>query len=115
MASAFGCDPQVAAQLSQDLAQIRADLAAAGDRDAGFGSTGSGRVDGALADFFADSSDSRSSMGSLLDRASGLLRALGEGTVAVDQSLAGSLDTATPIGSVAPVEPAIPLEAGSTR
>jgi hypothetical protein len=113
MASAFGCNPQAAAQLSQDLAQIRADLAADSGRDAWHGSTGSTRVDRALGDFFADSSDSRAAMGSLLDRASGLMRGLSEGTLAVDQSLAGSLETAVPAGPVAPAERAIPLETGS--
>jgi hypothetical protein len=101
MSAAFGCNPEAAAQLSQTLSQIRADLSAAGERDAWNGSTGSSRVDGALTDFLVDSSDSRAAMGSLLDRAAGLMRGLSEGTLAVDRSLAGSLDTA------------VPLEAGS--
>jgi hypothetical protein len=99
MSAAFGCNPQAAGQLSRTLAQIRADLSADGERDAWNGSTGSSRVDGALNDFFAGSSDSRASMGSLLDRAAGLMRGLSEGTLAVDQSLAGSLETAVPVES----------------
>jgi hypothetical protein len=104
MTDAFGCDPHVAAQLSGELARIRAELGTA--RDAAVVGTGSERVDRALADFHTGSSDSREAIGSLLDRASGLLRGLAEGTEAVDRGLVASLtEPALPIGAVAAPEP----------
>ncbi|WP_147263024.1 hypothetical protein [Geodermatophilus sp. TF02-6] len=60
------------------------------------GATGSDRVEQALEGFYADSSDSRKKLGELLDRGSGLLRGLAEGTQAVDRSLADALPVMPP-------------------
>jgi hypothetical protein len=92
MAGGFGCDPMVAGQMSRELAGIRTSIESLGDTFTGYrGASGSERVEGALDDFFAKSSDSRTAMSGLLERASGLLQALAEGTAAVDQALDGSL------------------------
>ncbi|HKE97876.1 MAG TPA: hypothetical protein VKG45_02935 [Actinomycetes bacterium] len=93
MAGAFGADPQVAVEVSRELAGIRTDMGAVGGLLDGYrGTTGSRRVAAALGAFHADSSDSREQMDRLLERASGLLQGLAEGTIAVDTGLAGSLE-----------------------
>jgi hypothetical protein len=93
MAQAFGADPQVAGDVSKELAGIRKDMHTVGGLFDGYrGATGSQRVEAALDDFHADSSDSRENMDKLLERASGLLRGLAEGTISVDTGLAGSLE-----------------------
>ena len=105
MAERFGADPQVAAEVARELAAIRADMTATGELFAGYrGATGSERVESALDDFYADSSDNREKMDQLLERASALLRGLAEGTAAVDQGLVGSLEPAP--------APAAPAAAG---
>jgi hypothetical protein len=97
MAGAFACDPEVAAEVARELAQIRADMEAMGLAADGHGeATGSRPVAGALERFVAESSDNRANMARLLDRASGLLRGLSEGTTAVDSALAGALEPAAP-------------------
>ena len=81
MARTFGCDRQAASQMSTELAQIRSDMTAMGRIFDGYhGATGSGRIEQALAEFFSDSSDNREKMDGLLERASGLLAGLAEGT-----------------------------------
>src|SRR4051794_29161095 len=93
MAGAFRCDPEVAAHMSEQLASVRRDMEGMNvqfDRYAG--AVGSPRVKEALVHFFDKSSDNRKHMGVLLDRASGLLRALAEGTRAVDADLKRSLE-----------------------
>jgi hypothetical protein len=91
MATSFACDPQVARQVADQLAAVRADLTADARLGSGSPGTGSPRVDGALRAFFADSSDSRHSLEQLLERATALLRGLADGTTAVDRGLAGAL------------------------
>jgi hypothetical protein len=55
------------------------------------GVTGSASVESALHDFFENSSENRSNMNKLLERASGLLQGLADGTAAVDADLAQAL------------------------
>jgi hypothetical protein len=93
MAGTFGANPQVAGQVSGELAGIRSEMQGLGKIFDGYrGATGSKRVEGALNDFYEDSSDSREKLDKLLERASGLLRGLSEGTIAVDNGLADSLE-----------------------
>lgn len=93
MAGRFGCNPAVAGQVARALAEVRTDMDSLGAFFDGFdGATGSTRVESALDDFFADSSDNRSRMGKLLERASGLLQGLAEGTTEVDAALAKSFE-----------------------
>lgn len=95
MAETFGCDPQVAGQIAGELAQIRSGMTSMGQVfDAYGGATGSSDIEEALDRFFSKSSDNRENMDGLLERASGLLRGLAEGTLSVDQGLAGSLEPA---------------------
>lgn len=106
MADIFGSDPQVAEQMSGELADIRSAMASMGRIFEGFeGATASGRIEQALGDFFSKSSDYRDNMDGLLERASGLLAGLAEGTGSVDDGLAGSLETedAPPPGEASPV------------
>ena len=92
MAARFSCDPQSAGQVAGELTQVRTDMATMGQSLDGYGpATGSAKVQEALHDFVADSSDNRKHMSELLDRAAGLLRGLAEGTTSVDRSLADSL------------------------
>ena len=92
MAASFGCDPVMAAKVARALAEIHIDMDSLGTLFDHFdGVTGSTRVESALDEFFAESSDNRSRMGKLLERASGLLRGLAEGTAAVDADLAKAL------------------------
>lgn len=112
MAGTFGCDPQAAGRMSGELAQIRSGMTAMGRIfDRYDGATGSGRIERALEEFFAQSSDNREKMDGLLERASGLLAGLAEGTTSVDKGLAGSLE---PTGGPAPVADAVSV-AGSGR
>jgi hypothetical protein len=103
MATSFECDPAVARQVSDQLSTVRADLAA-GRLGATSAPTGSSRVDGALRDFFADSTASRESLEKLLERATGLLRGLSDGATAVDRGLAAALtpDSAPPPATASP-------------
>lgn len=95
MAARFRCDPQVAGEVSRELAGIRSSLAGSGRiADGSEQSTGSAKVGAALEKFFADSSDSRENMDALLERAAGLLQGLAEGTTAVDKGLADALEPA---------------------
>jgi hypothetical protein len=55
------------------------------------GATGSSAIEGALEEFFSESSDNREKMDELLKRASGLLRGLAEGVESVDTGLTDSL------------------------
>lgn len=92
MADKFGADPQVAGEMSKELAGIRSDMGAIRGLFDGYdGATGSARVESALDDFYTDSSDSREKLDQLLERAAGLLGGLAEGTTSVDKGLAGSL------------------------
>ncbi len=103
MASVFECDPDVARQVSSDLADIRSTLTSLGAAFDGLhGATGSKEVETALDHFVSHSSDSRESMDKLLERASGLLRGLAEGVAEVDSGLAGALTSTVPTGSPAP-------------
>jgi len=96
MAGTFGSNPQVAGQMSRDLAAVRSEMKSMGKTFDGFGgATGSRRVEAALDDFFAKSSDNREKMDGLLERASGLLGGLAEGTMAVDKALADALEPET--------------------
>lgn len=93
MADRFRADPEAAGRAADELARIRADLAAAERIIEGYEqATGSSRVRDALRDFFDDSSDNREKMNDLLERASGLLRGLSEGTRAVDVGLGDALE-----------------------
>lgn len=107
MAGTFGADPQVAGQMSAQLAQIRSAMTSM-DRtfDNYGGATGSTRVAEALQEFFSESSDNREKMDGLLERAAGLLGGLAEGTTSVDTALRDSLvpESAPPPGAGA--EPA---------
>lgn len=96
MAGTFGSNPQVAGQMSRELAAVRSEMLSMGKIFDGFdGATGSRRVEAALDEFFSKSSDNRKKMDGLLERASGLLGGLAEGTMAVDEGLAGALEPAT--------------------
>ncbi|WP_322769202.1 hypothetical protein [Frankia sp. Cr1] len=101
-ASVFGCDPEVARQVSGELADIRAALSSLGAAFDGLhGQTGSGEVETALHHFVSQSSDRRESLDKLLERASGLLRGLADGVSAADSGLAGALPPAAPTVLVA--------------
>lgn len=94
MAGTFGANPQVARAVSQELAQVRSEMDSMGRTFDGYhGATGSARIESALHEFFAQSSDNRKKMDDLLKRASGLLQGLAEGTTSVDTRLAHSLDS----------------------
>jgi hypothetical protein len=113
MAGTFGCDPQVAGQMSAELAQTRSAMKSM-DRifESYSGATGSTRIAHALEEFFSHSSDNRKKMDHLLERASGMLRGLAEGTTSVDKALDDSLKTT----SVAPpVASAVPAAGGGRR
>lgn len=113
MAGTFGCDQQAADRMSGELAQIRSDMASMGRIFQGYdGATGSKGIEGALEGFFSDSSDNREKMDALLERASGLLGGLAEGTAAVDKSLADSLE---PKGDQPGVSDAAPAVGGGRR
>lgn len=106
MADIFGSDPQVAEQMSGELADIRSAIASMGRVFEGFeGATASARIEEALGEFFSESSDYRENMDGLLERASGLLAGLAEGTTAVDEGLATSLEPedAPPPADASPV------------
>lgn len=106
MAGRFGCNPAVAGQVARALAEVRSDMDSLGTFFDRFdGVTGSTRVESALDALFAESSDNRSRMGKLLDRASGLLRALAQGTTDVDAALAKSFEPPRDV-SEAPDAPA---------
>ncbi|MGH3903920.1 MAG: hypothetical protein ACRDTE_07010 [Pseudonocardiaceae bacterium] len=93
MADIFGSDPQVADEMSRELAQIRSRMKSMGRIFEGFeGATASSRIEGELDTFFSKSSDYRDNMDGLLERASGLLGGLAEGTTSVDEGLATSLE-----------------------
>lgn len=112
MAGTFGADPQAAGQMSTELGQIRSAMTSM-DRifDEYGGATGSTRIAKALQKFFSESSDNRKKMDGLLERASGLLRGLAEGTTSVDTALRNSLETKS---EPAPVAGAVPA-AGRAR
>jgi hypothetical protein len=117
MAGAFGCDPQVAGQVAGELARVRSDMGSTARAFDGYEQvTGSRRVAAALDRFFAESSDNREKMERLLERASGLLGGLAEGTVAVDRGLAGALAPAdrSP-GAGTPSGEPVPDAAGGRR
>jgi len=96
MAGTFGSNPQVAGQMSQELATVRSEMTSMGRTFDGFdGATGSRRIEAALDDFFSKTSDNRKKMDGLLERASGLLAGLAEGTMAVDKGLADALPEPT--------------------
>ncbi|MGQ0774814.1 MAG: hypothetical protein ACT4NY_10415 [Pseudonocardiales bacterium] len=83
----------MADQVSRELAQIRSNMTSMGRIFDGFdGVTGSTRIEGELDTFFSESSDYRDNMDGLLERASGLLAGLAEGTTTVDTELAGALE-----------------------
>jgi hypothetical protein len=117
VAGVFGGDPQVARQLSGDLADIRTTLSSLGTAFDGLrGVTGSDEVETALHHFVTQSSDSRASLDGLLERASGLLRGLAEGMAEVDSGLTTSLTPTTPAqdpGSSPSVT--VPAAAGGAR
>lgn len=93
MAKKFGSDPRVAEQVSRELSQIRSNMKSMGRIFEGFdGASASTRIEQELDNFFSKSSDYRDKMDGLLERASGLLAGLAEGTTAVDTELAGSLE-----------------------
>ncbi len=93
MADTFSCDPDAAARLAGDLGSIRSDLQAMGQTFTAYGgATGSGQIEDTLGQFYTDSSDSRDAMDKLLDRATGLMPGLAQGTTSVDGALATSLD-----------------------
>ncbi|NLT53886.1 MAG: hypothetical protein GXX79_04820 [Actinomycetales bacterium] len=94
MADVFGCDPVVAGQASEQLAAIRREMQSLGSVFDGYDSAvRSARVERALDDFYSDSSDYREAMNGLLERASGLMRGLAEGSTSVDLALAGAFDS----------------------
>jgi hypothetical protein len=91
-ASAFGCDPQAAARLSDQLSGIRQSMVDTVNGIRAFGgATGSQRVEEALDRFFTQSSERRKTTVEALERAAGLLRMLAEGTAAVDAELSAGL------------------------
>jgi hypothetical protein len=91
-AEAFGVNAQAVGQASRELAQIRSDMGSLADSRSGFqGATGSGRVEGALDHFFSESSDNRENMDKLLERSSGLLKGLADGTASIDRAMADAL------------------------
>ena len=93
MADRFRCNPQVAAEMSRQLSQVRADVGSLGDAiDRSGSETGSPRIQDALHDFFHDSSDSREKLDKLLERAAGMLAGLAEGTTTLDSGLSDALD-----------------------
>lgn len=92
MADVFGVDTQAVGEASRQLAQIRSDMSSLADGRSGFeGVTGSGRVEGALNHFFSESSDNRENMDKLLERSSGLLKGLADGTASIDTAMADAL------------------------
>jgi hypothetical protein len=97
MADAFGVDLDAVRQTAAQLNSIRAALDSLHETfDALNGQAGSKVVENALHNFVSHSSDSRKALDGLLERASGLLQGLSEGTGAVDASLAGALVPAGP-------------------
>jgi hypothetical protein len=96
MADGFRADPAVASQVAGELAGIRDTMQSMDNLVGGYeGALQSGRVEKALHDFSADSSDYREAMSGLLDRASKLLQGLADGTHAVDSDLTASLTEAS--------------------
>lgn len=94
MAQKFGSDPRMAEQISRELAQIRSNMKSMGRIFEGFdGATASEPIERELGNFFSKSSDYRDNMDGLLERASGMLAGLAEGTTAVDTELASSLES----------------------
>jgi hypothetical protein len=92
MAESFAADPQEAQRVAQELTSIRSGLDATNGLFAGAEATGSARIQRALHRFQEDSSQSRTHLGELLDRASGLLFGLADGATAVDQALSDALE-----------------------
>jgi|SRR5689334_4842339 len=92
MADTFAADPQEAGRVAGELTTIRGGLDGTANLFAGAEATGSSRVQGALADFRADSGDSREKMIGLIDRATGMLRGLADGVTQLDQALGDSFE-----------------------
>ncbi len=117
MAVAFGCDPQVAGQVSSELARIRSDLGSGRRPFDGYDqATGSRPVATALEQFFSASSDNREKLDRLLERASGLLQGLAEGTTTVDHGLAAAIEPENgPLAAGAPAAGPLPDAADSRR
>ena len=94
MADVFACNPEVALQMSGELGTVRSQLDGlpGAPDDAAAAALASGRILGALQAFHTESSDFRATLGTALDRASGLLQALGEGEQSLDAALAQALD-----------------------
>jgi len=100
MATAFGVDLDAARSLAQDLRSVRTDLAAMHEVASGAASvTGSAKVAAALEGFVARSGDQRAALLALLDRATGLLDALVDGTEQVDGTLASALPEVAAAGA----------------
>ncbi|MDQ2706947.1 MAG: hypothetical protein M3Z25_04630 [Actinomycetota bacterium] len=99
--------------MSAELAQTRSAMKSM-DRifDGYGGATGSTDVEHALEGFFSHSSDNRKKMDGLLERASGLLGGLAEGTTSVDKALNDSLQSA---GGSPPVVSAVPAAGGGRQ
>lgn len=93
MANTFSVDPRMAGEMARELAEVRAELSSP-PLSAGSDAlvAGSAKIAAAMHEFFSDSTESRTRMGNLLDRASGLLRQLSESTIEVDQSLASAVE-----------------------
>jgi hypothetical protein len=105
MADRFAADPLEAGRVAGELTGIRSGLGPVGGLFAGAEATGSGRVQGALQRFRDDSTESRTHMGDLLDRAAGMLVGLADGASAVDQALSDALEPDQP---AAPAPAAVP-------
>jgi hypothetical protein len=87
----FGVDVQAVEATAKELTEIRSTLAALGDIGGEGGVTGSPRVQRALENFVADSSDARKKLDSELERAAGLLNGLAAGATSLDSSLAQAI------------------------
>jgi len=98
MADQFAADPLEAGRVAEQMTGIRSGLDGTGGLFAGAEATGSGRVQGALHRFQHDSTENRTHMGELLDRAAGMLFGLADGATAVDQALSDALEPEQPTG-----------------
>ncbi|MFG1606765.1 hypothetical protein [Actinoplanes sp. NPDC049265] len=93
MANTFSVDPWLAGQIARELGEIRTELSSPPLSSASdVLVAGSEKIATAMHEFFSDSTESRTRMGNLIERAAGLLGQLSEGTLEVDRSLAAAFE-----------------------
>jgi hypothetical protein len=97
MAEEFSVDAQLAGRTATEIGQIRTAVTGLGNVLNGQGAvTGSARVQQALEDFVADSSDARDRMDGQLERAGGMLAGLSTGATTLDTTLAQAIISENP-------------------